>query len=157
MQHVSVDGFSDHRIPKAVLCGAAVLLSVAFAGVAAVRLGALPAVESAPSQTVESALLRFEDRPDGGIAVRDAESGRAVAILAPGTNGFVRGVLRGLARERRQHEIGDGPAFRLARLADGRLSLEDVATGRRIDLEAFGPTNAIAFARFLKPEEDINR
>ena len=33
--------------------------------------------------------------------------------------------------------------------ADGRLTLADPATGARIDLEAFGPTNAGVFARLL--------
>ena len=63
-------------------------------------------------------------------------------VVAPGTNGFLRGVLRGLARERKLERSAIEPPFRLTRWADGRLSLEDPATGRRIDdLEAFGPTN----------------
>jgi hypothetical protein len=32
---------------------------------------------------------------------------------------------------------------------DGRLTLEDPATGRRMDLSAFGPSNAAVFARVL--------
>jgi putative photosynthetic complex assembly protein len=75
--------------------------------------------------------------------------GRVVDVLPPGTNGFVRGVLRGLARERRRQEIGQQPPFRLTLWDDGRLSLEDETTGRRIELEAFGPTNLAAFARLL--------
>ena len=33
--------------------------------------------------------------------------------------------------------------------ADGRLTLEDPTTGRRVDLESFGPTNAGVFAQLL--------
>ncbi|MBC7781542.1 MAG: photosynthetic complex assembly protein PuhC, partial [Proteobacteria bacterium] len=33
--------------------------------------------------------------------------------------------------------------------ADGRLTLADPATGQRIDLESFGPTNAAVFARLI--------
>ena len=35
------------------------------------------------------------------------------------------------------------------RWADGRLSLQDEATGRSIDLGAFGPTNAAVFAHLM--------
>ena len=72
-----------------------------------------------------------------------------LAVLAPGTNGFARGVLRGLARERRRSDIGMEPPFRLARWSDGRLTLEDPTTGRRIELGAFGPTNAEVFAALM--------
>ena len=70
-------------------------------------------------------------------------------MLPPGTNGFIRGVLRGLARDRKLQRIGTEPPFRLTRWVDGRLSLDDPATGRRIELGAFGPTNAAAFAGLL--------
>ena len=33
--------------------------------------------------------------------------------------------------------------------ADGRLTLDDPATKRHIELEAFGSTNALAFAKIL--------
>jgi hypothetical protein len=46
-------------------------------------------------------------------------------------------------------EIGPQPPFELAARADGRLTLTDPATGARIDLESFGPTNAGVFARLL--------
>jgi len=32
---------------------------------------------------------------------------------------------------------------------DGRITLMDPATGQRIDLESFGPTNTAEFARFF--------
>ena len=69
--------------------------------------------------------LRFEDRADGAVLVYDVANDRLVDTLKPGTNGFVRGVLRGLARERRARQIGPAPPFRLTRWADGRLSLDD--------------------------------
>jgi putative photosynthetic complex assembly protein len=52
-------------------------------------------------------------------------------------------------RERRSHGLGMEHPFRIARYPDGRLVLEDLATDRVIDLQAFGPTNAGAFARLL--------
>lgn len=141
------------RLPRPALAGIAALVAFTLGVTAVYRLGGQPPMRHAEGSVVDSRLLRFSDRPEGGIRVEDATDGSAVLVIYPGEDGFVRGVLRGLARERRSHEIGAHPPFRLARLADGRLTIEDTATGRRIDLAAFGPTNAGAFARFLNREE----
>jgi putative photosynthetic complex assembly protein len=92
--------------------------------------------------------LRFEDRADGGISVIDARDGRIVAEIH-GEQGFVRGSLRALTRERRARELGPEIPFELIAHADGRLTLLDPATGQRVNLESFGPTNAGNFARLL--------
>lgn len=92
--------------------------------------------------------LRFLDRDDGSIAVVDARDGRTIDRIV-GQNGFVRGTLRGLARERRRQGIGAEPPFQLVARADGRLTLLDPSTARRVDLESFGPTNSAEFARWL--------
>ncbi len=75
--------------------------------------------------------------------------GHLIDTVAPETNGFLRGTLRALVRERRQYGVGDEVPFRLLRGADGSLILYDPAIGRRLDLRAFGPTNAGAFASLL--------
>ena len=90
---------------------------------------------------------------DGGVVVVDGEA-TGVARLAPGTNGFLRATLRGLVRERRRNGLGAEAPFRLTAHADGRLTLQDAATGRLVDLEAFGATNAGAFAALLRPRPD---
>jgi len=66
-----------------------------------------------------------------------------------GEQGFVRGVLRALSRERHSRGIGSEPPFKLVAHVDGRVTLMDPATGERIDLGSFGPTNIAEFARFL--------
>lgn len=134
-------------LPRGLLIalGATVLATVV--GVAAVRLAGL-SVRAPDAPAVATRLLRFEDGPDGSVAVIDATSGRTLDALR-GEQGFVRGALRALTRERRMREIGPQPPFELAARADGRLTLTDPATGVRIDLESFGPTNAGVFARLL--------
>ena len=89
--------------------------------------------------------LRFEDRPNGDVAVVDPETQLEVSRFQ-GEQGFVRGTLRTLSRERMRRGIGAGPAFELVGHTDGRLTLQDPATGIRIDLESFGPTNMSSFA-----------
>jgi putative photosynthetic complex assembly protein len=98
---------------------------------------------------VKSIDLNFADMADGSIKVTATDSGRLVASLAPGGDGFIRGVMRGLARDRISRHIGAAPPFRLMQSADGRLSLEDTATRRLIDLEAFGQGNRASFLQLL--------
>ncbi len=90
--------------------------------------------------------LRFEDRPNGDVAVVDPSSQLEVTRFQ-GEQGFVRGTLRTLTRERMRRGIGSGPAFELIGHTDGRLTLLDPATDVRIDLESFGPTNMSSFAQ----------
>jgi len=133
--------------PRWVLLCAGGLIVFSLASVAVIRAtgngpGFVPA-----DHTVQRP-LRFEDRPDGSIAVVDASSGQTIAMLQ-GEQGFVRGALRALARERRSRELGPEVPFKLIAQSDGRLTLLDPATGQRIDLESFGPTNSGEFARLL--------
>jgi putative photosynthetic complex assembly protein len=90
--------------------------------------------------------LHFEDRPNGDIGVVDAVSRQEVASFQ-GEQGFVRGALRALARERRRHQLGPDQPFELTGHVNGRLTLRDPATGMRLNLESFGPTNAAVFSR----------
>jgi putative photosynthetic complex assembly protein len=66
-----------------------------------------------------------------------------------GQAGFIRGILRAMARDRRMYQISSDDAFELVSRSDGRLTLIDLATNHRIDLEAFGKDNAAEFAAFL--------
>jgi putative photosynthetic complex assembly protein len=140
----------SHSFPRGALLGAATLVGFALMAATAARVGGIGSPTLIPTATPTlSRELRFEDRPDGAVAIHDVREGRVVDVLPPGSNGFVRGVLRGLARERKRQEIGQQPPFRLTLWDDGRLSLQDQTTGRQIELQAFGPTNLAAFARLL--------
>ena len=139
----------EHILPRGLLIGAGILVTSALLLVGFARLTGYQPARPPPSSGVESRDLRFEDRPTGAIAIFANEDGRLIETLPPGTNSFVRGVLRGLVRGRRAESIGSTPPFRLTRWADGRLSLDDPSTGRHIDLEVFGPTNSGAFAEIL--------
>lgn len=130
---------------------AAVLLAVLVAAGSGHWLAPAPADHAGPVLGVRA--LRFVDRADGGIDVIDARLNRRVAAIEPGRDGFVRSTLRGLARERRRLGLSDEQPFEL-RLEEGqRLVLLDPASGRRIELQAFGATNAGAFARLFHSEE----
>jgi len=135
------------HISRGVLLALGALVLVSLAGVSAVRLSGVD-IHAPDAAAVMTRDLRFEDRADGSIAVIDAKDAQLVTSIV-GQNGFVRGTLRGLARERRRSGLGAEQAFQLIGRADGRLTLQDPATGRSVDLESFGPINAAEFARLL--------
>lgn len=143
------DPFEGRDIPKGALYGAAGLmlfsLAISFVG-ARTGMGTVHMPEAA---AVETRALRFEDRPSGAVVVFDAATERPLSTVAPGTDGFVRGVLRGLMRERRLEGLPREAPFLLTRWADGRLSLRDPSTGRAVELDAFGPTNVGAFRALM--------
>ena len=100
---------------------------------------------------VASRDLRFVDRADGAVVITDARTGQVAHIVKAGEQtGFIRGVMRGLARDRKMRGIGNAPPFTLTAWHDGQLSLVDTATGRTLELTAFGSTNRAAFAALLK-------
>ncbi len=136
-------------VPRGGVLAAAALVLFALAAVTTVRLTGVGAVHMVLPAPIESRDLQFEDGKNGAVLVYDASDHRLVDTLAPGSNGFVRVVLRGLARERRLGDIGAQPPFRLTRFAGGQITLTDTANDRQIDLGAFGSGNADAFARLM--------
>lgn len=146
------------RAPLLALAAVAVL---SVAGTAAFRWSSADPAAGRSAGTAEPVVprqatavqwrtLRFSDTADHGIAVHDAAT-HALLDTLQGEQGFVRGVLRAMTRERRLRGVSERTAaFELAISADGRLTLRDPATDLTLDLRAFGPTNAGAFARLLR-------
>lgn len=127
--------------------GALVVLSIV--AVSAVRMTGVGKVTVADAAAVTMREFLFEDRSDGSIAIMDARTKQQIDTVAPASNGFLRGTMRGLARERKRMGIGPELPFQMIGRADGRLTLVDPGTGRRVDLESFGPTNAAVFAKLM--------
>jgi putative photosynthetic complex assembly protein len=138
-----------HSVPRLPLAGAGALVLVSLIAVATMRLAGAPPMTVAPSPVTVERQLHFTDAQGGGVDVIDSRSGSRIAHLVPGADGFIRATLRSLVRERRLQQLGPEAPFVLASHADGRLTLADPATGRSVNLEAFGPDNAGAFARLL--------
>lgn len=135
--------------PRAPLFALGGLVIASVLAVSLVRFTGVGAVHVADAAAVEVREFRFEDRPDGSIAVLDASGRQLIDTVAPGTNGFLRGTMRGLARERKRQGVSPELPFRMIGRADGKLTLEDPGTGRRVDLGSFGPTNAAAFGQIM--------
>jgi putative photosynthetic complex assembly protein len=142
---------ADPTVPRGLLVSAGALVLASLIAVTAARLNGVGAVQVPDAAAMTTRELFFQDREDGSIAILDARTGKQVDSAAPGSNGFLRGTMRGLARERKRQGVGADVPFQLVGRADGRLTLIDPATKRRVDLESFGPTNAAVFAKLMTP------
>jgi len=143
--------------PRFALISAGALVAVTLIGTAAVRLAKLPAPETpataaAMSGPVASLDLRFKDQADGSVRITRASDNGLAGTVHPNEGGFIRGVMRGLARDRISRHIGEEPPFRLSLSSDGQLTLFDTATSRLIDLESFGQGNRDSFFDLLRPQ-----
>ena len=145
-------------LPRGTLRIAGALVLFALAATSLVRITGTPAAASPVALRAEAGIaavasrdLRFLDRADGAVVIQDVRTGQPASVIHAGEKtGFIRGVMRGLARDRRARGIGDAPPFNLTLWRDGELSLTDSATGRSIELTAFGSTNRAAFAALLE-------
>lgn len=138
--------------PRLALIAAALLVAGSIAAAAAGRFAQSNSGAAEATQALSPVAMRdltFFDMQNGAVEVRDTAGEQVLYVVAPGTNGFIRGVMRGMARNRRAHELGQEEAFRLAEWPNGRLTLEDLATGKRIELGAFGAENRVAFSQLL--------
>lgn len=148
---IAFAGAQPTLLPRFLRNAAFALVSLTILGAAALRVGgARPAGEAEAGAPVATERhLRFTDLPDGGVLVVDATDDVVVATLAPGTNGFIRGTLRGLARERYRHGAGAEVPVRLLTRTNGSLALHDPLTGISIEIGSFGSDNQLAFRRLL--------
>lgn len=137
-------------VPRWAVIAAGLMIAATLALALGARTGVLEPFTTAPqAELVETRQITFADTADGRVLVRDAGDGAVISEIAVGQENFIRGVLRGLARERMLNAVGAGPGFELAHWSDGRFTMTDLATGRVIDLGVFGPTNADSFARLM--------
>ena len=133
--------------PKWVLYCAGGIIAFSLISVGLIRITGNGPDQLAAAPTVQRSLL-FQDQQDRSVLVADGLTGEKLTVLY-GEQGFVRGALRALSRERHARGIGSDKPFDLVARVDGRVTLMDPSTGQRIDLESFGPTNTAEFARFL--------
>ena len=137
-----------HILPKHIALVLGLVMLATLILVAVVRYSGVD-IRHADSPSQQVRLLRFADMDNGDIGVVNAQDGSELARFS-GEQGFMRGALRAMARERKRRDIGPMDPFELHARTDGRLTLIDPATHMRLDLESFGPTNAGLFAQLLQ-------
>ena len=145
------------RVPRGALIAAGLLIGFTIVAVMTFRItGQTPAAQIPVADVpTETRTLRFEDSAEGTVVVYELaenDSEQIVHVVPSGEGGFIRGVLRSMARARNASDIGNEHPFRLIEQTNGTLVLEDPQTGQRIDLQAFGPTNIESFRAMLNRE-----
>ena len=143
------DPFLREPFPRKVLIAFGALILFFLILVIVARIMGYNASQMPPSPVVTSRDIRFIDQPDGRTLVVDSVSNGTVSTLPAGGEGFIRGVLRATGRTRHLAQVPPEAPYRLEQLADGRLTLTDLGTGKVIELISFGHTNVAAFAAFL--------
>lgn len=150
--HAQPGTWGPDSFPRWVLYCAGGLIVFSLLSVGLVRITGNGPDQRKAASTVERS-LRFEDRTDGGVSVIDGANGALLTVLH-GEQGFVRGTLRALARERYARGIGSEQPFTLLARADGGVTLYDPATREKVDLDSFGPSNVAEFSRYLAMPAD---
>ena len=135
--------------PKGMLVAAAAMVGLSMFLAASASLWDFGATRIAYAPVTDTRDLVFKDLENGSVGVIDAGRKEQIAEVKPGQNGFVRVVLRSMARDRAVRGASADVPFRLARHADDILSLTDLATGEVVMLNAFGAMNTKAFEPFL--------
>lgn len=151
----------NDQIPKPVLYAAAALVALTITLCAFGRYTGVGVTSTPEATVVATRELFFTDRADGSILVTDADSGQIAYVAEPGTNGFLRGVMRGIARIRKLEKIGPEKPYRLIKWHNGRLTILDPTTGWDVKLEMFGPDNYGVFVNMMNQKfaqlEDTSR
>lgn len=139
---------SPNRFPVSILVAAGLLIGTSLAAVGWANVTGYTAGHRQASMVLAQQAVVFSDQ-DGGVIVVTDETGNTLKVIQRGELGFVRALLRGLARDRRAQGVGPEVAFTISYHADGSLTLDDPSTGRIVALGAFGSTNSIVFAELL--------
>jgi len=147
--------FGTEPFPRGPLIAAGVLVAASIALAALGSVARIGRTELPPGTPVASYDMRFTAQPDGTLQVTTPD-GRALAVLPVGKDGFIRGVLHSIDRERRRASAPADAPLRVTRFTDGRIALIDPATGQRFDIDVFGPTNAGSFARLWYASDDLH-
>lgn len=137
------------RVPRVPLIGAGILVLIVFAlAISAQRYGTGAAKEGGGT-VVERRMLAFSAAQDGGMNIDDIERRVRVAHLLPDKNGFLFGMMRGIEYKRRVARADLSAPFEVTRWSDGRLTLDDRASGMHVTVNSFGPTQVASFEQLF--------
>jgi putative photosynthetic complex assembly protein len=138
-------------VPRPALIAAGLLILVTIVLAGAARLTGMGRTQlGTPGDGARVREIAFATAPADEIRIVDAASGAPIAVYEAGKGGFVRGSLRALRyeRERRGLTLESAP-YRLVEWRNGRLTLDDPATGYHVELNAFGAGNVEAYRALL--------
>lgn len=101
-----------------------------------------------PAPVVATTQLILDGNRLGDVTVRTAD-GTLIADHNATEAGFISVIWRALARERQIHKVEGNPPVQIQKLANGRMALNDPASGWHVELGFFGDQNAARFEELL--------
>lgn len=134
---------------RLMLVGVAGIVLLILAATLIARLTGFTPNSIPDTVVIETREIGFRDLPTGSVVVYEWNGEHELLELKTGEGSFLRGVVRSLVRQRAGMGDNLSAPFLLSRHSDGRLVIEDSATGEKIDLVAFGPSNSVVFATLL--------
>ena len=138
-------------VPKPMVVAAGLLMLCTVALAAFARFSGAGRVDRPASTIAAERDIVFQQLPDDVVRVLDARTRTVIVSYPAGQGGFVRGSLRAFAYSRKVKGLAlDAEPFHLTAWQNGSLSLDDPATGGRVELDAFGSENRAAFASLLR-------
>lgn len=138
---------SNSLAPPVLIKGLALMALLALAMVTWARLTDRPLSAVPPAaEVLHERTLRLIGGGAQAVTVLD-ENGAVIADLAHG--GFVTVIQNGLQRARLVQGVPADLPVRIVAYANGRLAIEDAASGWSVELGAFGADNRAAFERLL--------
>lgn len=138
----------DREMIPRVLLRAMLALALASLAIttAAVVTGREPVGQPKAAEVVDTRTIALVGGGAKAVTVLDGE-GAVLADMEHG--GFITVVQNGLARERLKNGLPATLPVEVVRYANGRLELQDPATGWSVELGNFGAENTAAFERLL--------
>ncbi|MEM8958976.1 MAG: photosynthetic complex assembly protein PuhC [Pseudomonadota bacterium] len=100
------------------------------------------------AEVTDSRVLILDGNRYGEVIVRDAD-GAVLMELDASEAGFISVIWRGLDRKRMLMGTDPLAPVNLVEYANGRLSIQDPATGWSAEIASFGALNEAAFAKLL--------
>lgn len=141
------------HVPKAPLYTAAGLALMTFAIAIGARFFGFAASPEPLSVPVEERSIRLTPQDDGTLSVLDVNTGLEVIRLSPGNgNGFIFGAMRGLDYKRSIAKVSRDTPYALTRWQNGKITLDDPATGMHIAVNSFGQTQVASFEQLFRSE-----
>ena len=140
----------DPLLPIAKVCMGVLLLLVV--GIFIYKESVLHNRSNDSTEIVASRELHFYDTSDGKILITD-KNGVNISVVG-GEGGFMRAVMRSLAKDRITMGVGPEQPFKLVVNKKGLISIVDPVTGNKVDVSSFGQTNAEIFTNLLLSSEN---
>ncbi len=137
-------------IPRWFVIGTAALMLTTVLGAGLARFSGVGISRVADSAVIGTVELWVDEQRDGSALVRHVATGKTLDVLPADGGGFVRGLVRGMFRQRLLSEQARTLPFQISQREGPKYFLFDPATGTRMELDGFGPTNTQTVARLYQ-------